>query len=508
MKKTFALIILDGYGTKGDAYGNAVLAAKKPNMDRIFKENPSTELGASGLSVGLPDGQMGNSEVGHLNMGAGRIVYQAFTLITKEIKEGTFFDRPELLDAMNHVKKQGSKLHVYGLFSDGGVHSHNDHLKGLLTMAKKNNLSEVYIHAFTDGRDTDPNSGLGFAKDVEAYAAELGIGKIASVSGRYYAMDRDNRWERIEQAYRALTEGATVYDSAEALFEHSYNEGITDEFIVPACIAGEDGKPLALVEANDAIIFYNFRPDRAREITRAFVDEDFKGFERTKLPVHYVCMTQYDATIEGVSVVYKAEVPKNSLGEYVAVKGLQQLRIAETEKYAHVTFFFGGGREKPYKGEDRILVPSPKVATYDLQPEMSAYGITDRLVEEIHKNKYDLIVCNFANPDMVGHTGVFDATVKAIEAVDECIGKIDEAMKTVGGSYIITADHGNSESMKNPDGSVITAHTTNPVPFVLVGEGDVELREDGKLADVAPTILEALGIEKPAEMTESSLVKK
>ncbi len=508
MKKTVALIILDGYGRSKSEYGNAALAANTPYMDKIFKENPSTELGASGLSVGLPDGQMGNSEVGHLNMGAGRIVYQELTRITKEIEEGAFYKNEVLLDAMNHVKKHGTKLHIYGLLSDGGVHSHIDHLKALLKMAKMNDVSDVFIHAFTDGRDTDPNSGRAFAKEIEEFASKEATGKIASVSGRYYAMDRDKRWDRLEKAYVALTEGAELYDSADAIFEKSYAEDVTDEFILPACVKGDNGKPLALVEEQDAIIFFDFRPDRAREITRAFVDEEFEGFERKRIPVHYVCMTQYDATIENVSVAYKPETPKNTLGEYASQKGLKQLRIAETEKYAHVTFFFGGGIEAQYEGEDRILVPSSKVATYDLKPEMSAYEITEKLVEQIERNYYDLIICNFANPDMVGHTGVYEAAIKGVEAVDECIGKIDEAMKKAGGVYIITADHGNCEVMKNDDGSVVTSHTTNPVPCVLVGAGDVELREDGRLCDIAPTILDVLGLEKPAEMTAETLIKK
>lgn len=510
MKRTVALIILDGYGNTDEVRGNAVRGAKKPNIDRIFAENPTTEISAGGLDVGLPEGQMGNSEVGHLNIGAGRIVYQELTRISKSIDDGDFFENRELLGAIEHVRTRGSKLHVYGLFSDGGVHSHNSHLFALLRLAKNKGLDEVYVHAFTDGRDTSPTSGAQYLKEFEAEAEKIGIGRIASVSGRYYAMDRDKRWERVKKAYDVLTRGSdTLYGSAAEIFAKSYAEGVTDEFIAPSSVASIDGaKPLAVISDGDAVICYNFRPDRAREITRAFVDADFAGFEREKLETYYVCMTQYDAEIGGVHIAYSPSFPKNTIGEYVSSLGMHQLRIAETEKYAHVTFFFGGGIEQPYSGEDRILVNSPKVATYDLQPEMSAYEVTERLVAEIERDYYDIIICNFANPDMVGHTGVYDAAVKAIEAVDECIGRVAEALDRVGAGYIITADHGNSECMINPDGSPMTAHTTNPVPFVLAGCGDVSLRAGGRLSDIAPTMLDVLGIEKPSEMTGVSLIAK
>ncbi len=510
MKRTVALIILDGYGNSKEIDGNAVLGAKKPNIDRIFASNPHTEISASGLDVGLPDGQMGNSEVGHLNIGAGRVVYQELTRITKSIEDGDFFENQALIGAMDHVLCRGSKLHIIGLFSDGGVHSHNSHLFALLKSAKKRGLKEVYVHAFTDGRDTSPTSGLSYLEEFEAEAARIGIGKIASISGRYYAMDRDKRWERVEKAYRVLTEGSErLYKCASDIFNESYSKGITDEFIVPASVAANGGQtPLAVIESGDAVICYNFRPDRARQITRAFVDADFSGFARKHLELYYTCMTQYDAKIEGVHIAYKPFFPKNTLGEYAAALGMRQLRIAETEKYAHVTFFFGGGIEQPYDGEDRILVDSPKVATYDLQPEMSAYEVAERLAAEVERDFYDIIVCNFANPDMVGHTGVYEAAVRAIEAVDECVGKVAAALDSVGAGYIITADHGNSECMTNPDGTPMTAHTTNLVPLVIAGCGNLQLRSGGRLSDIAPTMLDILGIGKPEEMTGVSLIER
>ncbi|MDO4753757.1 MAG: 2,3-bisphosphoglycerate-independent phosphoglycerate mutase, partial [Bacillota bacterium] len=454
------------------------------NLDRIFSSNPTTAISASGSDVGLPDGQMGNSEVGHLNIGAGRIVYQELTRISKAIRDGDFFQNRTLLDAVAFVKeKPNRKLHLIGLFSDGGVHSHLEHMYALLRLAKQQGIEDVFVHAFTDGRDTGTNAGLRYLKEFEEVAAEIGVGKMASVSGRYYAMDRDKRWERIEKAYRTLTEGSDLcYDSAESIFEQSYASGVTDEFIVPASVC-KDGKPIALIEDGDAVIFYNFRPDRARQISRAFLDDDFVGFSRKKPDIHFVGMTQYDATIHGIHTAYLPQSLKNTLGEYASDFGMKQLRIAETEKYAHVTFFFGGGVEKPYEGEERILVDSPKVTTYDLKPEMSAYEVADRLVEQVARDCFDIIICNFANPDMVGHTGVYEAAVKAVEAVDTCVGRVVEALEAVGAGYIITADHGNSECMTNPDGTPMTAHTTNPVPLVIGGCGDLQLREGGILTD-------------------------
>lgn len=532
MKRTVALIILDGYGIGKNEPANAVLGARKPNLDRIFACNPTTSISASGLDVGLPEGQMGNSEVGHLNIGAGRIVYQELTRIGKAIQDGDFFENREFLQAIDFVKhnckeseKKGdkpcNKLHLFGLFSDGGVHSHIDHLYALLRLAKKQGLEEVYVHAFTDGRDTSTTGGLTYLKEFEKKAKEIGIGRIASVSGRYYAMDRDKRWDRIEKAYLILTEGSTDvdaelpggsegiahYESATEIFERSYADGVTDEFIVPTAVY-EKGSPVALVEDGDAVIFYNFRPDRARQISRAFLDENFDGFERRKRDLYFVGMTQYDATIDWIHTAYLPQRLENTLGEYASKLGMRQLRIAETEKYAHVTFFFGGGVEKSYEGEERILVNSPKVATYDLKPEMSAFEVTDRLIEQIEKDCFDIIICNYANPDMVGHTGVYEAAVKAIEAVDTCIGRVVEALEKIGAGYIITADHGNSECMANPDGTPMTAHTTNLVPLVIGGCGDLPLREGGVLSDIAPTILDLMRVEKPLEMSGKSLVRK
>ena len=507
-KKTTILMILDGFGLNENPVGNAVAAAKKPNYDQMVKEWPFVPGNASGLFVGLPDGQMGNSEVGHLNIGAGRIVYQDLTKITKSIQDGDFFENPALLDAVKNCKKNGSALHLMGLLSDGGVHSHIEHVYGLLELAKRNGLDKVYVHGFMDGRDTPPSSGIEYVKELEAKMKELGVGEIATLSGRYYAMDRDNRWDREEKAYSALVygEGHTA-DSAVEAMQKSYDEGVTDEFVFPTVIQ-KNGQPVAKIQAQDSIIFYNFRPDRARQLTRAFCDDGFTGFQRDRLPVFFVCFTDYDATIPNKEVAFHKEVLHNILGEYLAKNGKTQLRLAETEKYAHVTFFFNGGVEVPNENEDRILVPSPKVATYDLKPEMSANEVCDKLVEAIDSHKYDLIVVNFANPDMVGHTGIMEAAVKAIETVDACLGRTLEAIKRNDAQMFLCADHGNAEQLIDYEtGEPFTAHTTNPVPFVLVNyKPGVTLREGGKLADIAPTLLEMMGMDKPAEMTGESLL--
>ncbi len=502
MKKPLILMILDGFGIAGEQ-GNAIKAAKKPNIDRLFSSNPITQIGASGMDVGLPDGQMGNSEVGHTNIGAGRIVYQELTRITKSIQDGDFFNNEALCNAIDNAVKNGTALHIMGLLSDGGVHSHNTHLYGILELAKKKGLEKVYVHAFLDGRDVPPSSGKDFVAACVEEMKKIGVGQIATVMGRYYAMDRDNRWERVVKAYSAMVygEGIKCADPVEAVAA-SYAEGVTDEFVVPTVIDGA-----APIGAGDSMIFYNFRPDRAREITRTFVDPDFNGFERKKgfFPLTYVCMTQYDATMPNVQVAFKPQSLDNTFGEYISDKGLTQLRIAETEKYAHVTFFFNGGVEKTYENEDRILVASPKVATYDLQPEMSAYEVADKCAEAIKSGKYDVIILNFANCDMVGHTGVFDAAVKAVEAVDACVGKVTDAIAEMGGVSLITADHGNADKMFEEDGSPFTAHTTNPVPFCVIGY-PCQLREGGRLADIAPTMLQILGLEQPEEMTGTSLI--
>ena len=502
--KPLLLMILDGFGI-APKEGNAIAAANKPNLDRLFASNPITQIGASGLDVGLPDGQMGNSEVGHTNIGAGRIVYQELTRITKAIEDGPFFENEAFLSAVENAKKNGSALHLIGLLSDGGVHSHITHLYGLLELAKRHGLTKVYVHALLDGRDVPPASGKDFVAACAEKMKEIGVGEIATVMGRYYAMDRDNRWERVEKAYSAMVyrEGVQAADPVQAVAD-SYANDVTDEFVVP--VVCEKGAP---IQANDSVIFYNFRPDRAREITRTFVDPDFSGFERKNgfFPLTYVCMTQYDATMPNVQVAFKPESLENTFGEYISQKGLKQLRIAETEKYAHVTFFFNGGVEKQYDGEDRILVKSPKVATYDLQPEMSAYEVTDKLVAAIESGKYDVIILNFANCDMVGHTGVFDAAVKAVEAVDQCAGKVIDAVLAAGGKVILTADHGNADKMKNPDGTPFTAHTTNPVPCVVIGAGnDFTLREGGVLSDLVPTMFDLMGVPQPKEMTGKSLI--
>ena len=502
-KRPVLLCIMDGFGKNESTYGNAIAAAKKPNLDKIVSENPMTFIGASGLDVGLPDGQMGNSEVGHTNIGAGRVVYQELTRITKSIQDGDFFTNEALVGAMENCKKNSSALHLMGLMSDGGVHSHNTHLYGIMELAKRSGVDKVYIHCFMDGRDVPPTSGKDYLAELYKKCDEIGVGEIATVMGRYYAMDRDNRWERVVKAYKAMTEGEGVkFDCACKMMEESYANDVTDEFIVPA--VSEKAVP---VKDNDSIVFFNFRPDRAREITRAFVDPAFSGFEREQLKgLYYVCMTQYDATMPNVHVAFKPESLENTFGEYISDKGLKQLRIAETEKYAHVTFFFNGGVEKQYPGEDRILVKSPAVATYDLQPEMSAYEVTDKLLVAIDSDKYDAIILNYANCDMVGHTGVFDAAVKAVEAVDTCVGKIVDAVAAKGGVTLITADHGNADKMYEADGSPFTAHTTNPVPFIVVGY-PCELREGGRLCDIAPTMLKIMGLEQPKEMTGVSIIK-
>lgn len=503
MKKPLILMILDGFGIAPEK-GNAIKAAKKPNIDKLFAENPVTQIGASGMDVGLPDGQMGNSEVGHTNMGAGRIVYQELTRITKTINEDKLKENEAIVNAMDKALENGTALHLMGLLSSGGVHSHITHLYGILELAKKKGLENVYVHAFLDGRDVPPSSAAEFMNELLDKMKEIGVGKVATVSGRYYAMDRDNNWDRVEKTYAAMVYGeGEKADCPVCAVKNSYDKGVTDEFVVPVVVEGG-----AQVKPNDSIIFFNFRPDRAREITRTFVDPDFKGFERKNgfFPVNFVCMTQYDATMPNVDVAFKPQTLKNTLGEYVSNKGMTQLRIAETEKYAHVTFFFNGGVEKQYEGEDRILVKSPAVATYDLQPEMSAYEVTDKLVPAIESGKYDMIILNYANCDMVGHTGVFEAAVKAVEAVDTCVGRVVEAIKKMGGVALITADHGNADKMVDADGSPFTAHTTNPVPFCVVGY-DCQLREGGRLADIAPTMLQIMGLEQPAEMDGVSLIK-
>ena len=507
-KHPLALIIMDGYGYRDSDMGNAIRTAKTPNMDKFLADCPNTLIGASGMDVGLPNGQMGNSEVGHTNIGAGRIVYQELTRITKAIEDGDFFDNEAFQHAVDQCKWFNSTLHIFGLMSDGGVHSHIDHICALLELAKKKGLTKVCVHCFMDGRDTPPTSGAGYVQKVVDKMGELGIGCISTISGRYYAMDRDKRWDRLERAYDAIVLGkAPVCPDAVQAVTDSYAKDVTDEFIEPVIVT-----PGANVRKDDAIIFANFRPDRAREITRAIVDPDFDGFAREQgnLPVRFICMTQYDATMPNVEVAFKPQSLTNTFGEYIADKGLTQLRIAETEKYAHVTFFFNGGVEKEYKNEDRALIKSPAVATYDLKPEMSAYEVTDEVLARIDSDKYDVIILNFANCDMVGHTGVFDAAVKAVETVDECVGKVVDALLAKGGAALITADHGNADQMLEDDGaSPFTAHSTNPVPLVLVGRDDVKaLSAGGVLADLAPTMLELLGLDKPEEMTGKSLIVK
>ncbi len=503
MKKPLVLMILDGFGIAPDE-GNAIVAAKTPNLDQILKENPVTQIGASGMDVGLPDGQMGNSEVGHTNIGAGRIVYQELTRITKSAQDGDMDKNEALVHAMTSAKENGKALHFMGLLSDGGVHSHNSHLYALLEMAKRMELTKVYVHCFLDGRDVPPSSGKAYVEELQEKLQEIGVGKVATVMGRYYAMDRDNRWERVEKAYAAMVYGEGEHAPCPVCaVQNSYDKEVTDEFVVPVVCDGA-----APISEGDSVIFYNFRPDRAREITRTLVDPDFSGFQRKKgfFPLTYVCMTQYDATMPNVEVAYKPESLENTFGEYLSKNGLTQLRIAETEKYAHVTFFFNGGVEKQYPGEDRILVKSPAVATYDLQPEMSAYEVTDKMVEAVRSGKYDALILNFANCDMVGHTGVFEAAVKAVEAVDTCVGRVVEAVKEMGGCVLLTADHGNADKMVDADGTPFTAHTTNPVPFCVINH-PCELRKGGVLADIAPTMLKVLGLPQPKEMTGESIIK-
>ena len=510
-KKPTVLMILDGYGLNDNPEGNAIKTAKTPVMDLLYERYPHSKGYASGLDVGLPKGQMGNSEVGHLNIGAGRIVYQELTRITKAIDDGDFFENPELSAAMDNCKKNNSALHIMGLLSDGGVHSHNSHLYAIVKMAKKYGLKKVFIHAFMDGRDTPPTSGKEYLSELEEELRNIGLGKIATVSGRYYAMDRDKRWDRIQKAYSAILEGkGSKASDAVNCAETSYSAGVTDEFIIPTVITDENGFPTGKLEENDSIIFFNFRPDRARQITRAIVDSDFNGFEREKIlkRFFFVCFTRYDDTLPNVHIAFKPQLLHNTLGEYISSLGLKQLRTAETEKYAHVTFFFNGGEEKEYEGEDRILVPSPKVETYDLKPEMSALEVTDKVVDAINSGKYDSIILNYANPDMVGHTGSLEAAVKAVETIDGCVARVVEAIEKQNGILIITADHGNAEQMVDyKTGEPQTAHTTNPVPLILVGLEGIKLKE-GKLADLAPTMLDIMGLEKPEEMTGESLIEK
>ena len=508
MKKPVMLMILDGFGITDKVDGNAVKAAFKPNYDRYFESYPHTELNASGLDVGLPRGQMGNSEVGHLNIGAGRIIYQELTRISKDVEDGEFFKNTAINEVMEKTLQNNSALHLLGLLSDGGVHSHIEHLKALLKLAKDKGLNKVYVHAFLDGRDVPPSSGEKFIIELETYMKELGVGKIATVSGRYYAMDRDKRWERVELAYNAmvLAKGEVANSAVEAVAK-SYHDNKTDEFVLPTIIM-DDGKATAKISNNDSVIFFNFRPDRAREITRAINDRVFDGFSRETLKLNYLCMTQYDKSMENVTIAYEPKSYNNTLGEYVSRQGKKQLRIAETEKYAHVTFFFNGGVEAPNKDEDRALIPSSKVATYDLKPEMSAYEVTEELLKRIDTNEYDMIILNYANPDMVGHTGVFQAAKEAIESVDKCLGKIVDKMLLKDGTVFITADHGNAEIMIDfSTGQPMTAHTTDPVPFIYVCKNAKEMRKGGRLADIAPTMLYVMGLPVPEEMTGKNLIK-
>ena len=506
------ILIMDGYAIAPEGKGNAIELSGSPVIKKLMKDYPSTLLGASGMDVGLPDGQMGNSEVGHLNMGAGRIVYQELTRITKSINDGDFFTNDALNKAMDSALNNGKKLHLYGLLSNGGVHSHITHLFALLQMAKDKGLKEVYVHCFLDGRDVSPTSGAGFVREVQDKINEIGNGKIASVGGRYYVMDRDNRWERVEKAYDMMTigNGEHCVNPADYI-EESYKNGTTDEFMLPANVV-EDGKPIGLIENGDSIIFFNFRPDRARQITRAMSEKDFDGFTRKTgfIDPVYVCFTRYDASFTNVDVAFKPQSLDNTLGQFIADKGLKQLRIAETEKYAHVTFFFNGGVEAPNKDEQRDLIASPKVATYDLQPEMSALAVTEKVLEEIDSDKFDVIILNFANCDMVGHTGIIPAAVKAVETVDACVGKVVDKILSKGGVTLITADHGNADKLLDEEDKPFTAHTTNKVPFIVVGDNfkGVSLRDGGVLADIAPTLLDCMGLEIPAEMTGKSLINK
>ena len=504
-KKVTMLMIMDGFGENEKSEGNAVKLAQTPNLDKLMKQNPNTKIKSSGIYVGLPDGQMGNSEVGHINIGAGRVVYQELMKITNSIESGDFFSINELTDAIEHCKKNNSKLHIIGLLSDGGVHSHIRHLYAILELAKRKDFENVYVHCFLDGRDTAPTSGEGYIAELEKKMEEKGVGKIASIMGRYYSMDRDKRWDRVEKAYNALVNGIGEKEtSANIAIEKSYQKEVFDEFVEPVIITNSP------IESNDSVIFFNFRHDRAREITRALVDENFKEFKTKKLEnLYYVCMTEYDSAMPNVHIAFKPEIIKNTFGEYISNKGLTQLRIAETEKYAHVTFFFNGGiEEKQYKNEDRILVPSPKVPTYDMQPEMSIVEVTDKVIAAIDERKYDCIILNFANTDMVGHTGNLEAAIKAVEAVDNAVGKVVEAIQRNNGVLLITADHGNAEQMIDyVTGEPQTAHTTNDVPLILVGLDNVKLKE-GRLADLAPTMLDIMGLDKPAQMTGESLIER
>ncbi|MFO7636256.1 MAG: 2,3-bisphosphoglycerate-independent phosphoglycerate mutase [Clostridia bacterium] len=504
-----ALIILDGYGLSERREGNAVLAAHTPNLDRYFRIYPHTTLSASGLSVGLPEGQMGNSEVGHTNIGAGRVVYQELTRISKSIKDGDFFENPELLEAFSNCRENQCSLHVMGLLSDGGVHSHNTHLYALLDMAKANGMKQVYIHCFFDGRDVPPDSAICYVRELEEIIRVKGIGKIASIMGRYYGMDRDTMWDRVKLAYDAMVLGTGAEaSSAEEGVLRSYDAGVMDEFVIP-CVIRENNGPVKLIEPGDSIVFFNFRPDRARAITKAFIEEDFKGFPREKgyFPVNFISFTQYDVTYQNIRVAFKPSDLTQTFGEHVSKKGLRQLRIAETTKYAHVTFFFNGGVEAVFDNEDRVLIDTPKVATFDMQPEMSAPEVAEAAIRRIQSGKYEVMVLNFANCDMVGHTGNFPAAVKAVEAVDQSLGKVVDSILHMEGIAVITADHGNAEQMLDEDGRVFTAHTLNPVPFIIAGYGDLNLRE-GILADIAPTLLDLLNLEKPEKMTGKSLILK
>lgn len=508
MKKPVVLCIMDGFGKNDSEYGNAIAMAKKPNLDKLMAECPMTYIGASGMDVGLPDGQMGNSEVGHTNIGAGRVVYQPLTRITKAFRDGEANANPALCKAMDNAKDKA--LHLIGLVSPGGVHSHTEHLYGLIEMAKKKGVQNVYVHALLDGRDVPPASAVEYLEELESKMSEIGVGKIASVMGRFYAMDRDNIWDRVEKAYAAMVYGEGIHsdnavEAVKASYETIDEDGkhLTDEFVLPTVI-GNDGR----IKENDSVIFFNFRPDRAREITRTFVDPDFSGFERRNgfFKLCYVCMTQYDAEMPNVEVAFGPEALKNTFGEYISAHGKTQLRIAETQKYAHVTFFFNGGEEKQYEGEDRILVDSPKISTFDLMPEMSAPGVSEKLNEAVRSGKYDAIIVNFANCDMVGHTGIIPAAVKAVETVDECVGSLAQAVKEMDGVLFVTADHGNADKMLDENGEPFTAHTTNPVPFIVYNY-PCEVREGGRLCDIAPTMLKVMGLDQPAEMTGVSIIK-
>lgn len=500
------LLIMDGFGLSQNKYGNAIASAKKPNLDRLFKEFPHTELNASGEAVGLPDGQMGNSEVGHLNIGSGRIVYQDLTRITKSIESGSFFENPILLSAAKNTIDKNSTLHLMGLLSDGGVHSHINHLIALLKLAKKQGVSKVKIHCFLDGRDVPPKCAIKYIEELESAIDKIGVGEIADISGRYYAMDRDNRWDRIEQAYNAVvcTKGRT-FNSAKESIEFAYQKGESDEFVIPSCITTSSASGIS---DNDSIVMFNFRPDRARQITRAIVDPDFENFKRMRVlkNLKFVCMTEYAADMPNVEIAYPPENIKNTLGEYIASLGFNQLRIAETEKYAHVTFFFNGGVEKPNRNEDRILIPSPKVATYNLKPEMSAFEVKDKVITCIKEERYDFIILNFANCDMVGHTGDMEATIKAVEAVDSCVGEIADAILEVDGNLLITADHGNADVMLNKAGNTVTAHSLNKVPFIYVANTTKPFISAGSLCDIAPTLLKIMGLEIPPEMTGNTII--